>query len=134
MGQPRLTSGATRPTSSACVRSSTACDRAVFNTNSNLIHGSLQGGSGYLEALDGITIEGFTYHCFTPGDCRANDPSRRSVEGDWAARAQAHGTKVFVLDYAFDPASQQYAWRETRSRGWTPAVNRGPRLGYWEAD
>lgn len=103
--------------------------KLMCNTDANLIIGSVQRNTGYLGALDGITIEGFTFHCFAPGDCRANDPTRRTEEEKWALAAQTVGSKVFTLDYAFNAADQLLAWTESRKRNWTPAVNQGATVG-----
>ncbi len=105
--------------------------KLMCNTDANLIQSSTSRGSGFLEALDGITIEGFTYHCFGPGDCRANDPGRRADEEKWALEAQKKGEKVFTLDYAFSADTQRNAWSEARKRGWVPAVNQGNTIGIW---
>ncbi len=105
--------------------------KLMCNTDANLIQGSTNRASGFLEALDGITIEGFTYHCFGPGDCRANDPGRRSEEEKWALEAQKRGEKVFTLDYAYTPDTQRNAWSEARKRGWTPAIIQGATIGKW---
>jgi uncharacterized protein (TIGR01370 family) len=105
--------------------------KLVCNTDRNLIRSSLEANSGFLELLDGVTLEGFTYHCFGPEDCRANNPERRTNDEYWGLEAQKHGQKVFTLDYAQDVAAQRQAWHESRLRGWTPAVNQGATLGFW---
>jgi endo-alpha-1,4-polygalactosaminidase (GH114 family) len=105
--------------------------KLVCNTDSNLIQSSLEANTGFLELLDGVTLEGFTYHCFGPGDCRANNPVRRAEDERWGLEAQGQGMKIFTLDYAKDEAAQREAWAESRQRGWTPAVNRGPTVGVW---
>ncbi len=105
--------------------------KLVCNTDARLIQSSLEADSGFLEALDGLNIEGFTYHCFGPGECRANDPTRRASEETWARAAQDRGAKVFTLDYALTAATQREAWDESRRRGWTPAVNQGATIGVW---
>ena len=105
--------------------------KLICNTDANLIIGSVQRNTGFLGALDGITIEGFTFHCFAPGDCRQNDPTRRTEEEKWALEAQKVGTKIFTLDYAFNAADQLLAWTESRKRSWTPAVNQGSTVGVY---
>lgn len=105
--------------------------KIICNTDATLIRDSLEGQSGFLEALDGVNIEGFTYHCFGPGECRANDATRRASEEQWATAAQQAGEKVFTLDYALTPTTQREAWEESRRRGWTPAVNQGATIGVW---
>ena len=105
--------------------------KLVCNTDASLIQSSLEANSGFLEALNGLNIEGFTYHCFGPGECRANDPTRRASEETWAKAAQDRGAKVFTLDYALTAATQREAWDESRLRGWTPAVNQGATIGVW---
>ncbi len=105
--------------------------KLICNTDANLIIGSVQRSTGFLGALDGITIEGFTFHCFAPGDCRQNDPTRRAEEEKWALEAQKLSAKIFTLDYAFNAADQLLAWTESRKRSWTPAVNQGSTVGVY---
>ncbi len=105
--------------------------KLMCNSDANLLIGSLQRGTGFLQALDGITLEGFTFHCFGPGDCRLNDPNRRLDEEKWALEAQKQGEKIFTLDYAFNATDQLLAWNESLKRSWTPAVNQGAMVGVY---
>ncbi len=103
--------------------------KLMCNSDANLLIGSVQRNTGFLQALDGITLEGFTFHCFGPSDCRANDPGRRIDEEKWALEAQKQGKKIFTLDYAFNATDQLLAWNESLKRSWTPAVNQGAMVG-----
>jgi endo-alpha-1,4-polygalactosaminidase (GH114 family) len=103
--------------------------KLMCNTDSELIKADVERSTGFLGALDGITIEGFSFHCFGPGDCRPNNEGRRADEERWGGEAFKRGEKVFVLDYAYSSGDQRYAWNEARKRGWVPAVNQGPTVG-----
>jgi endo-alpha-1,4-polygalactosaminidase (GH114 family) len=88
------------------------------------------GRTGLLAALDGVVVEGFTYHLPSPGQFNVeNNPSNRSRQERWFSAVRDRGERVFTLDFAMDSFRQRHAWNESRRFGFIPAVNRGNVIG-----
>ena len=88
------------------------------------------GRTGFLAALDGVVIEGFTYHLPAPGQFNTdNNPVNRARQQRWFGAAHDRGERVFTLDFAMDAVRQRRAWQEARRFGFIPAVNRGNVIG-----
>jgi endo-alpha-1,4-polygalactosaminidase (GH114 family) len=88
------------------------------------------GRTGFLAALDGVTIEGFTFNMTGPGRFnQENDDVRRSKQEKWFTAVRARGEMVFTLDYAIGSSRQRTAWQEARRFGFVPAINQGRTVG-----
>jgi endo-alpha-1,4-polygalactosaminidase (GH114 family) len=88
------------------------------------------GRTGFLEALDGVVVEGFTYHLPSPGQFNVdNNPTNRVRQERWFSAVRERGERVFTLDFAMDANRQRRAWSESRRFGFIPAVNRGNVIG-----
>lgn len=91
---------------------------------------SQPGRTGFLSALDGVVVEGFTYHLPAPGQFNVdNNPANRVCQERWFSAARERGERVFTLDFAMDADRQRRAWHEARRFGFVPAVNRGNVIG-----